>query len=77
MFAMRCSRLTFTVTLTLIGVTPAIAQNLCRPTLTINEVLFSPIERPNLQKMDRNRNSEYILLRGGFRRILRYRVQAP
>ena len=50
MFAMRCSRLTSAVTLTLIGVTPAIAQNLCRPTLTINEALFSPIERPNLQR---------------------------
>ena len=50
MFAMRCSRLTSAVTLTLIGVTPAIAQNLCRPTLAINEALFSPIERPNLQR---------------------------
>jgi hypothetical protein len=50
MLAMRRSRLTFAVILTLIGVTPAIAQNLCRPTLTINAALLSPIERPNLQR---------------------------
>jgi hypothetical protein len=50
MLAMRRSRLTFAVTLTLIGVTPAIAQNLCRPTLTINDALLSPIEPPNLQR---------------------------
>jgi len=50
MLAMRRSRLAFAATITLIGVTPAIAQNLCRPTLTINEVLFSPIERSNLER---------------------------
>ena len=50
MLAMRRSRLTFAVTLTLIAVTPALAQNLCRPTLTINDVLLSPIEQPNLQR---------------------------
>ena len=50
MLAMRRSRLTFAVTLTLIGITPAIAQNLRRPTLTINAALLSPIERPNLQR---------------------------
>jgi len=50
MLAMRRSKLTFAVTLTLIGVTPAIAQNLCRPNLTINDALLSPIEPPNLQR---------------------------
>jgi len=50
MLAKRSSRLAFAATITLIGVTPATAQNLCRPTLTINEVLFSPIERPNLER---------------------------
>ena len=50
MLTMQRFRLTFAVTLTLIGVTPATAQNLCRPTLTINEVLFSPIEPQNLQR---------------------------
>lgn len=50
MLAMRRSRLTFAVTLALIGVTPALAQNLCRPTLTINNALLSPIEPSNLQR---------------------------
>ena len=50
MLATRRSRLTFAVTLTLIAVTPALAQNLCRPTLTINDVPLSPIEQPNLQR---------------------------
>jgi hypothetical protein len=50
MLAMRRSKLTFAVTLTLIGLTPAIAQNLCRPNLTINDALLSPIEPPNLQR---------------------------
>jgi hypothetical protein len=34
----------------LISVPQAIGENLCRPALTFNEVLFSPIERPNLQR---------------------------
>jgi hypothetical protein len=50
MFAMRRSRLAFAATITLIGVTPATAQNLCRPTLSINEVRFSPIEWSSLQR---------------------------
>jgi hypothetical protein len=50
MLAMQRSRLTFAATLTLIGITPAIAQNLCRPALTINEALLSPIEPSNLQR---------------------------
>jgi hypothetical protein len=50
MLAMRRSRLAFAAAITLIGVTPAIAQNLCRPTLIINEGLLSPIERPNLHR---------------------------
>lgn len=43
-------KVTFAVALTLIGVSPAIAQNLCRPTLTITSALLSPIEQPNLQR---------------------------
>ena len=50
MLAMQRSRLTFAATLTLIGITPAIAQNLCRPALTINVALLSPIEPSNLQR---------------------------
>jgi len=50
MLAMRRYKLTFAVTLTLIGVTPAIAQNLCRPNLAITDALLSPIEWPNLQR---------------------------
>jgi hypothetical protein len=50
MLNVRRSQLTFAVTLALFGVTPATAQNLCRPVLTINEALLSPIERPNLAR---------------------------
>jgi len=78
MLAMRRSRLTFAVTLTLIAVAPALAQNLCRPTLTINDVLLSPIEQPNLQrKWTAIVVGGYLRMRGEFRRILRYRVHAP
>jgi hypothetical protein len=45
MLAMRRSILVLAAAITLIGVLPAIAQNFCRPTLTINEGLLSPIER--------------------------------
>jgi hypothetical protein len=44
------SRLTFAVAFTVSAVTPAIAQNLCRPALTLNEVQFSPIRTPKLQR---------------------------
>jgi hypothetical protein len=50
MLTMRHSKLTFAVALTLIGVSPAIAQNLCRPALTITNALLSPIAQPNLQR---------------------------
>jgi hypothetical protein len=50
MIAMRRSRLAFAATIAVIGATPAIAQNLCRPTLTISKDLLSAIERPNLQR---------------------------
>jgi hypothetical protein len=50
MLAMRRCRLTFAVTLSLIGATPAIAQNLCRPALTINGALLSPIEPRSLAR---------------------------
>ena len=43
-------KVTFAVALTLIGVSPAIAQNLCRPTLRLTNDLLSPIEQPNLQR---------------------------
>jgi hypothetical protein len=43
-------KVTFAVALTLIGASPAIAQNLCRPTLTITGALLSPMEHPNLQR---------------------------
>jgi hypothetical protein len=47
---MRSFTSAFLATITLIGVTPAIAENLCRPALTLNEVQFSPIKRPNPQR---------------------------
>jgi len=50
MLTTRHSQLTFAVALTFLGVTPAIAQNLCRPTLTITNALLSPIDQPNLQR---------------------------
>jgi len=70
MFAIRRSRLTFAVTVTLIGVTPATAQNLCRPTLMINDALLSPIEPPNLQRkwtaIVTSNTSECAVNSGGF-----------
>jgi hypothetical protein len=33
-----------------IGLTAAVGQNLCRPALTLNEVQFSPIRTPKLQR---------------------------
>jgi hypothetical protein len=32
------------------GLTPALAQNLCRPALTLSEVQLSPIRTPKLQR---------------------------
>jgi hypothetical protein len=40
----------FLATIILIGVTPAVAQNLCHPALTLSEVQFSPIKAPKLQR---------------------------
>jgi hypothetical protein len=33
------------------GITEAISQRLCRPTLTINNVQFSPMQPPTLERM--------------------------
>ena len=40
----------FLATIALIGVTPAIAQDLCHPALTLSEAQFSPIKAPKLQR---------------------------
>jgi hypothetical protein len=50
MFTVRTCTAAFVTLVGLIGLTEASAQNLCRPTLTINEVLLSPIEQPDLQR---------------------------
>jgi hypothetical protein len=50
MLAKRNCTSVFLTTITLIGVTPAIAQNLCRPAVTLSEVQFSPIRMPKLQR---------------------------
>jgi hypothetical protein len=50
MLTTRHSKLIFAVALTLIGATPVIAQNLCRPALTVSNVLLSPTEQSNLQR---------------------------
>jgi hypothetical protein len=50
MFALRTCTAAFVTLVGLIGLTEASAQNLCRPTLTINEVRLSPIEQPDLQR---------------------------
>jgi hypothetical protein len=50
MVEVRHSRLTLAITLALTGVTPATAQNLCRPALAINDALLSPIEPAKLQR---------------------------
>jgi hypothetical protein len=50
MFTLRTCTAAFVTLVGLIGLTEASAQNLCRPTLTINEVRLSPIEQPDLQR---------------------------
>jgi hypothetical protein len=50
MLAKRNCTSVFLATITLIGVTPAIAQNLCHPALTLSEVQFSPIKAPKLHR---------------------------
>jgi hypothetical protein len=50
MLAKRNCTSVFLATITLIGVSPAIAQNLCHPALTLSEVQFSPIKAPKLQR---------------------------
>jgi hypothetical protein len=51
MLAKRSCTSTFLATIIgLLAVSPAIAQNLCRPALTLNEVQFSPIRTPKLQR---------------------------
>ena len=51
MTAMRSFTSAFLATITLIGVTPAIAENLCRPALTLNEVEFSGMMPPTLERI--------------------------
>jgi hypothetical protein len=50
MFTLRTCTAAFVTLVGLIGLTEASAQNLCRPTLTINEVRLSPVEQPDLQR---------------------------
>jgi len=51
MLAKRSCSSTFLATIIgFIAVTPAIAQNLCRPALTLSEVQFSPIRMPKQQR---------------------------
>ncbi len=45
-----CTSAFLATTIGLIGVTQAIAENLCRPALTLSEVQFSPIRTPKLQR---------------------------
>jgi hypothetical protein len=51
MLAKRTCTATFMATIIgSLAVTPAVAQNLCRPALTVANALLSPIEQPNLQR---------------------------
>jgi hypothetical protein len=45
-----CTSLLLASVVGLTGITEAISQRLCRPTLTINDVQFSPMQPPTLRR---------------------------
>jgi hypothetical protein len=45
-----CTSLLLAVVIGLIGVTQAVGQRLCRPALRINDVQFSPMQPPTLER---------------------------